>query len=219
VVGTTPGWHLARGLDGNVNGSSRAEVNRWRANYVGACAHRSVSASARTLFRYENGSEQVMRDTIAGLAGGLGKAQPAPRQDLARVCVASKHGKERAMRTLTLLIALIGLALPAIASGKDNPGVLKTGKCSNGATWKLKAKNDDARIEVEFEVDQNVVGRRWNAALRRDGALVFRGARVTRAPSGSFSITRRIANPAGADRITAIAGAARGGTCRAAVTV
>ena len=51
------------------------------------------------------------------------------------------------MRTLTLLIALAVLALPAVASGKENPGVVKTGRCSNGATWKLKAKNDDARIE------------------------------------------------------------------------
>ena len=123
------------------------------------------------------------------------------------------------MRTLTLLVALAVLALPAVASGKDYPEVLKTGKCSNGATWKLKAKNDDGRIEVEFEVDQNLAGRRWNVTLRRDGAVVFRGARVTRAPSGSFSITRRIANPAGADRLTVIAKAARGGTCRAALTV
>ena len=123
------------------------------------------------------------------------------------------------MRNLTLLIALVALALPAIALGKGNPGVIKTGKCTNGASWKLKAKNDDARIEVEFEVDQNVVGRRWNVTLRRDDALVFRGARVTRAPSGSFSVNRRIANTGGADRIVATARAAAGGTCRAALSV
>jgi hypothetical protein len=34
VVGMTPGWHLARGLGGNVNGWPRREVNRWRAKYV-----------------------------------------------------------------------------------------------------------------------------------------------------------------------------------------
>jgi hypothetical protein len=123
------------------------------------------------------------------------------------------------MRTLTLLIALVALALPALASGKGNPGIVKTGKCSNGASWKLKAKNDDARIEVEFEVDQNVAGRRWNVTLKRDGAVVFRGVRATRAPSGSFSVERRIGNPAGADRIVATAKAAAGGTCRAALTV
>ena len=123
------------------------------------------------------------------------------------------------MRTLTLLIAIVALALPAVAPGKGNPAVIKTGKCTNGASWKLKAKNDDARIEVELEVDQNIAGRRWNVTLKRGSAVVFRGVRVTRAPSGSFSLTRRVANPAGADRITATASAAAGGTCRAALTV
>lgn len=124
------------------------------------------------------------------------------------------------MRKLTILAALLLAALlPGVAPARDNPGVLKTGKCSNGATWKLKAKHDDARIDVEFEVDQNVNGRRWNVVLRRDGAVVFRGARITRPPSGSFEVNRRIADPAGADRIVATARAAAGGTCRAALTI
>jgi hypothetical protein len=124
------------------------------------------------------------------------------------------------MRTLIILIALlVAAAVPTVASGTDNPGVLKTGKCSNGASWKLKAKHEDGLIEVEFEVDQNVAGRRWNVALRRGGRLVFRGARTTRPPSGSFEVNRRIANPGGPDRIRAFARAAAGGTCRAALTI
>jgi hypothetical protein len=124
------------------------------------------------------------------------------------------------MRNLTILAALLLAALlPGVAPARDNPGVIKTGKCSNGASWKLKAKHDDARIEVEFEVDQNVNGRRWNVVLRRDGAVVFRGARITRPPSGSFEVNRRIADPAGADRIVATARAAAGGTCRGALTI
>ena len=124
------------------------------------------------------------------------------------------------MYKLTILTALLLAALlPGVAPARDNPGVIKTGKCSNGASWKLKAKHDDARIEVEFEVDQNVNGRRWNVVLKRDGAVVFRGARLTRPPSGSFEVNRRIADPAGADRIVATARAAAGGTCRAALTV
>jgi hypothetical protein len=122
------------------------------------------------------------------------------------------------MRSLTILIAmLLAATAPAAALGRDNPGVIKSGKCSNGASWKLKAKNDDGLIEVEFEVDQNVNGRRWNVVLRRDGATVFRGARITRPPSGSFEVNRRIRNPAGPDRIvgTATAAAAR---CSAALT-
>ena len=93
------------------------------------------------------------------------------------------------MRKLTVLTALlaIGVALPAVAPAKNNPGVTRTGVCSGlGANWKLKAKHDDGRVETEFEVDQNVNGRRWNVVIRRNGVVVFRGARVTRAPSGSF---------------------------------
>jgi hypothetical protein len=124
------------------------------------------------------------------------------------------------MRKLMLLVALVAVAvaLPAVAPARDNPGVIKTGKCSNGAGWKLKAKNENGLIEVEFEVDQNIAGRRWNVVIRRDGAVVFRGARITRPPSGSFEVARRIWNPAGPDRIVATARAAAGGTCRGDLT-
>jgi hypothetical protein len=126
------------------------------------------------------------------------------------------------MRRLIILIASLAVvaALPAIAPAKSDPGVIKTGRCSSGASWKLKAKHDDGLIEVEFEVDQNISGRRWNVFLTRDGAVVFRGARITRPPSGSFEINRRIRNPAGSDRIVASARAARGGQlCRGALTI
>lgn len=127
------------------------------------------------------------------------------------------------MHKLTVITALlaIAVALPAVAPAKNNPGVVRTGACSGlGAHWKLKAKHDDGRIETEFEVDQNVNGRRWNVVIRRNGVVVFRGARITRPPSGSFSINRRIANAAGRDRIVATARSVAGGAvCRGAVTV
>jgi hypothetical protein len=71
VVGMTPGWHLARGLGGNVARLPRAEVNRWRAKYVDERARIGVAGFGAYHFRYENSSEQVMRDTLAGLARGL----------------------------------------------------------------------------------------------------------------------------------------------------
>ena len=126
------------------------------------------------------------------------------------------------MRTLIAFVAVLATAalVPAVAPGKGSPGVIRSGKCTGNATWKLKAKNDDASIEIDFEVDQNVVGRRWNVTLTRGTRVVFRGTRVTRAPSGSFSVQRLVANPAGPNRISALARASAGGqVCRASLTV
>jgi hypothetical protein len=127
------------------------------------------------------------------------------------------------MRKLTVITALLAVvvALPAVAPAKNNPGVMRTGVCSGiGASWKLKAKHDDGRVETEFEVDQNRNGRRWNVVIRRNGVVVFRGSRITRPPSGSFSVNRRIANAAGRDRIVATArSVVGGGVCRGVVTV
>jgi hypothetical protein len=127
------------------------------------------------------------------------------------------------MRKLTVITALLAVvvALPAVAPAKNNPGVMRTGVCSGlGASWKLKAKHDDGHVEAEFEVDQNRNGRRWNVVIRRNGVVVFRGSRITRPPSGSFSVNRRIGNAAGPDRIVATArSVVGGGVCRGVVTV
>jgi hypothetical protein len=71
VVGMTPGWHLARGLGGNTGRMSRANVNRWRAKYVDERERHRVAGFGAYHFRFENSTEQVMRDTLAGLARGL----------------------------------------------------------------------------------------------------------------------------------------------------
>jgi hypothetical protein len=75
VVGMTPGWHLARGLGGNVGHLPRSEVNRWRAKYVDERARIGVADFGAYHFRFENSSEQVMKDTLSGLARGLSPNQ------------------------------------------------------------------------------------------------------------------------------------------------
>jgi hypothetical protein len=75
VVGMTPGWHLAPGLGGNVARLPRAEVNRWRAKYVDERARIGVADFGAYHFRFENSSEQVMKDTLSGLARGLSPNQ------------------------------------------------------------------------------------------------------------------------------------------------
>jgi hypothetical protein len=96
--------------------------------------------------------------------------------------------------------------------------VRNTGSCTHGGTFKLKAKHDDARIEVEYEVDTNRVGQVWHVRLTDNGATIFRGTRTTKAPSGSFEINRHTANRSGSDSIRAHA-TFRAHTCGGHVNV
>ena len=98
---------------------------------------------------------------------------------------------------------LLSTALPVIgagtahASGGDD--VVRRGSCSGSTDWKIKAKPDDGRIEVESEIDSNHAGQTWRWVLRHDGSVAARGSSTTRAPSGSFSVDRRTDNHAGTD--------------------
>ena len=114
---------------------------------------------------------------------------------------------------------LIGtLIAPAATLAKGSDGVRATGACTINSTSKIKAKLDNGRIEVEFEVDQNRNNRLWTVRIYDDGIRVFAGTRRTVAPSGSFSVERRITNRAGTDTIIARAvNATTGEVCRAKV--
>jgi hypothetical protein len=121
--------------------------------------------------------------------------------------------------SLLALSAGVLAASPASAKGGNGRIVRSSGTCSNGAHWKLKAKTDNSRLEVEFEVDANRTGQRWAVTLKDNGATVFSGTRSTSAPSGSFSVAPRIADRAGADVITARAvRVGTGGTCSGRLT-
>ena len=151
-------------------------------------------------------------------------------------------------RTLTLALAVAALAVTpaaalakhgaddgplhaaddhgaAVEPGDDNGGAAKrqskraSGRCTGDSSAKLKVKRDDGRLETEFEVDQNRNGVRWTVRIRRDGKTVVRTHATTKAPSGSFSVERRIADPAGSDRVVAKATSPSGEVCRAALTI
>jgi hypothetical protein len=113
----------------------------------------------------------------------------------------------------TALVTLALVAAPATVA-KDRE-VLVRGTCTGPSTSKLKLSDEDAGIEVEFEVDQNRNGVRWSVVLRRPNAVLVRTTRVTRGPSGSFELERVVANRAGSDRISARATRASGEVCRA----
>jgi hypothetical protein len=115
-----------------------------------------------------------------------------------------------------VLAASLFVATPAFARDGD---VRKSVRCSNGSIAKLKLAPRDGAIETEFEVDSNRVGQRWSVRITDNGSAVLTGTRRTVAPSGSFSVHRRIANRAGTDRIVARASfAGTGETCRVAAS-
>src|SRR6266487_3867103 len=121
------------------------------------------------------------------------------------------------MRTIQrLLVAALlvasGIALAPAAGAKG--GVIRTGVCSGAAHWKLKLSPDNGRIEVEFQVDTNRVGRAWRVRIRHNGVLIFVGTRVTKAPSPAFTVRRLTSNRAGTDSFRAGARAVVSGqTC------
>ena len=120
------------------------------------------------------------------------------------------------VKRLGLTCAIGAAALVAIpaTSAKDGD-VLVRGSCTKASSSKLKLSEEDGRIEVEFEVDQNRNGVRWTVVLRRPATVLVRTTRVTRGPSGSFELRRVVADLAGADRITARATSPSGEVCRA----
>jgi hypothetical protein len=121
-----------------------------------------------------------------------------------------------AAATLAAGIAVTA-SVPAVASGGGRE-VRNSGHCSQGADWKIKAKADDGRIEVEAEVDTNVNGQTFAWRLLDNGQLKAKGTSTTGGASGSFTVNRRIANQPGTDAIKFTAhNAANGETCVATV--
>ena len=123
---------------------------------------------------------------------------------------------------LTLSAAALGLsalaASPAVASGDDD-AVQRSGSCSAGTEWKIKAKADDGRIEVEAEIDSNKVGQSWSWKFKDNGAVFATGTSTTTGPSGSFEVERKPANQAGTDSFVFRAVNPKSGeVCRATVS-
>jgi hypothetical protein len=103
------------------------------------------------------------------------------------------------------------------ASAKEGD-VRVRGTCTGSATAKLKLSEEDGRMEVEFEVDQNRNGVRWQVALFRNGQRFALTQATTRAPSGSFEVRRLTTDGAGGDTIRARAVSPAGQVCTAQAT-
>jgi len=123
-----------------------------------------------------------------------------------------------------LTISALGLtalvAGPASAGGDDDDDrVERNGSCSAGTDWKIKAKSDDGRIEVEAEIDSNKVGQTWSWKFKDNGSVFAKGRSTTSGPSGSFEVERKPADRAGTDNFVFRAvHPATGEVCRATVS-
>ena len=92
----------------------------------------------------------------------------------------------RKIASLVVVGALAFASLGGVAHAGQND-VIERGSCSGSSDWKLKLSPEDGRLEVEFEVDQNVSGDTWRVRIRHGDTLVFRGTETTGGASGSFT--------------------------------
>jgi len=108
----------------------------------------------------------------------------------------------RYITAIAVSVAVV-FALIISPSAAGNDDVRRSGSCGGNSEWKLKLSPEDGRLEVEFEVDQNVNGDKWRVIMRHEGDRFFRGVRTTKAPSGSFEVRRVVDDEAGKDSFTA----------------
>jgi len=125
-------------------------------------------------------------------------------------------------RMLGLAGVVLGAALvlaPVASPGGTKRGDVRVaGVCTKASTSKLKLSEEDGRIEIEFEVDQNRSGVRWTVTLRQNEARIARLVRTTRAPSGSFEARVVARNTPRADVFAARATGPSGEVCTARAT-
>ena len=119
--------------------------------------------------------------------------------------------------TAGLAAPLVATATPAFASGGGG-GVSSSGACTNGGHFELKAKHDNGRIEMEYQVDSNRAGQVWAVRITDNGTVVVSRHATTSGPSGSFTIRKVIADQPGLDKIHAHA-TFKNRTCGGAVTL
>jgi hypothetical protein len=105
---------------------------------------------------------------------------------------------------LAAVLCASGLTAAGPAQAKGTTAVRASGTCAVGSgVWKLKAKADNGRIEIEFEVDTNHAGQRWHVRITDNTHLVTDRYATTVAPSGSFTVRPHTTDRAGVDVIRA----------------
>lgn len=119
-----------------------------------------------------------------------------------------------AVAVAALSVSSLLFTAPGAEAKGGGVRVRTSGACTASTDWKLKTKQDDGKLEVEFEVDANRRGQVWTVTLADNGTTFWSGKRKTHGRSGSFEVEKRTANRVGSDTITAFAiNAKTGETC------
>lgn len=96
--------------------------------------------------------------------------------------------------------ALVGGVLVAGPADAKAGRITKSGSCTAGGTWKLKAAPENGRIEVEYEVNARS-GQQWKVVIKDNGVVRVNTTKTTVA--GAFHVRKVVTNLGGTDVITA----------------
>ena len=127
---------------------------------------------------------------------------------------------------LATALALLGLAAlaaaaPGLADDGERVEVRRQGACTGvtRATWELRLRADEGRIQVEFRVRASAPGTTWRVVLLHERRVVYTG-RVTAPPDDrSLRVRRTVPDWAGTDAFVARATGPRGALCTGAATL
>jgi len=106
------------------------------------------------------------------------------------------------MRKIAVVVIATALSFATLGGGVARAGqndVIERGSCGGSSDWKLKVSPDNGRLEVEFEVDQNVSGDDWRVRIHHGDSLVFHRIETTGGASGSFTVQIRENDLSGSD--------------------
>lgn len=101
--------------------------------------------------------------------------------------------------SVTAMLATMPYGGAAGATYLHDDDAEREGTCARGITWKMIAKADDGRIEIEAEFDTDRVNQRWTWVLRHNGSVSARGTSRTRGSSGYFEVERTAVDVSGSD--------------------
>lgn len=129
-----------------------------------------------------------------------------------------KLAGKRALTLVAVALTVGVLAFPAGTMAASQRVV--NGHCTGRSASVLTVAHENGRINIEFEVDQNVIGKTWRVGLSDNRQRVFSGYAKTAAPDGSLTVDMLTRDRPGLDLIRATAhNPVTGETCTASASI